>query len=100
LLAHADIDEVIRVIRSSKTQAEAKARLMGIEVPAALIERALGERGFSFFKADRGDQQVYTLTAVQSDAILKMTLGQLVNLEQEKLADEFHKLLEEIAEYQ
>ena len=28
-----------------------------------------------------------------------MTLGQLVNLEQEKLGGEHHKLLEEIAEY-
>ena len=28
-----------------------------------------------------------------------MTLGQLVNLEQEKLGDEHTKLLEEIAEY-
>ena len=45
LLAHADIDEVIRVIRSSSTQAEAKARLMGIEVPASMLERALGETG-------------------------------------------------------
>ncbi len=28
-----------------------------------------------------------------------MTLGQLVNLEQEKLSGEYHKLLEEITEY-
>ena len=100
LLAHADIDEVIRVIRSSATQAEAKARLMGIEVPAAMLERALGETGFASFQADRGTSSTYTLTAVQSDAILRMTLGQLVNLEQEKLAGEYHRLLEEIAEYQ
>ncbi len=100
LLAHADIDEVIRVIRSSATQAEAKARLMGIEVPAAMLERALGEAGFASFQADRGKSSTYTLTAVQSDAILRMTLGQLVNLEQEKLAGEFHRLLEEISEYQ
>ena len=33
LLAHANIDEVIRVIRSSSTQAEAKERLMGIQTP-------------------------------------------------------------------
>src|SRR5580704_1865921 len=100
LLAHADIDEVIRVIRSSATQAEAKARLMGIEVPASMLERALGEAGFASFQADRGKSSTYTLTAVQADAILRMTLGQLVNLEQEKLAGEYHKLLEEIAEYQ
>jgi DNA gyrase subunit A len=36
---------------------------------------------------------------VQADAILKMTLGQLVNLEQEKLVDEHSKLLEQIGEY-
>ncbi len=99
LLAHADIDEVIRVIRTSKTQAEAKARLMGIEVPAAMMERALGDAGFAQFQAERGVSATYTLTAVQSDAILKMTLGQLVNLEQEKLAAEYQKLLGEIAEY-
>jgi DNA gyrase subunit A len=100
LLAHANIDEVIRVIRSSATQPEAKARLMGIEVPAALIHRALGDSGFAVFQQDRGVSENYTLTAVQSEAILKMTLGQLVNLEQEKLAGEYHKLLEEIIEYQ
>ncbi len=36
LLAHANIDEVIRVIRGSSTQAEAKERLMQIQTPAAL----------------------------------------------------------------
>ncbi len=36
LLAHANIDEVIRVIRSSSTQIEAKERLMQIQTPAAL----------------------------------------------------------------
>ena len=41
----------------------------------------------------------YTLTPVQADAILKMTLGQLVNLEQEKLSDEHRKLLDEITEH-
>ena len=46
LLAHANIDEVIRVIRSSKTQAEAKQRLMLIECPSAMIARAMGDEGF------------------------------------------------------
>jgi len=99
LLAHADIDEVIRVIRSSATQAEAKARLMGIECPAAMMERALGDAGFQAFVAERGQREAYTLTPVQADAILRMTLGQLVNLEQEKLAEEFRDLLAEIADH-
>jgi DNA gyrase subunit A len=99
LLAHANIDEVIRTIRTSQTQAEAKARLMGIECPAALMRRALGDDGFAVFQSERGVREGYTLTAVQSDAILRMTLGQLVNLEQEKLGGEYRELLEEINEY-
>lgn len=99
LLAHADIDEVIKTIRTSRTQAEAKGRLMGIEVPAALMQRALGDAGFADFQSERGARETYTLTAVQADAILKMTLGQLVNLEQEKLGGEYRELLDEIAEY-
>jgi len=49
LLAHANIDEVIRVIRTSQTQAEAKDRLMQIRCPAAMLARALGEAGFAQF---------------------------------------------------
>ena len=99
LLAHANIDEVIRVIRSSSTQAEAKGRLMQVECPAAMLEQALGEEGFAVFQSERGTAETYTLTPVQADAILRMTLGQLVNLEQEKLADEHRKLLADIGEF-
>jgi len=99
LLAHANIDEVIRVIRASKTQAEAKGRLMQIKTPAALMQRALGDEGFAQFQEERGAADEYSLTPVQAEAILKMTLGQLVNLEQEKLSDEHAKLLVEIGEY-
>ena len=99
LLAHANIDEVIRVIRASKTQPEAKQALMEIKTPGAMLKRALGDDGFAQFQDERGVAEEYSLTPVQADAILKMTLGQLVNLEQEKLADEHAELLTEIAEY-
>jgi DNA gyrase subunit A len=96
LLAHANIDEVIRVIRSSKTQPEAKERLMQIKTPGAMLKRALGDDGYEQFQLERGVAEEYSLTPVQADAILRMTLGQLVNLEQEKLADEHRELLTEI----
>ncbi len=99
LLALADIDEVIRIIRTSSTQAEAKERLMGVEVPASMMERALGNRGFADFQRDRGVNSVYSLTSVQTDAILAMRLGQLVNLEQDKLTQEHTELLDEISGY-
>ncbi len=99
LLALADIDEIIKIIRSSQTQQEAKKLLMGFSCPAAMMKRALGDDGFRVFQQERGEAESYALTAVQADAILKMTLGQLVNLEQERLSDEHKHLLEEITEY-
>jgi len=99
LLAYANLDRVIQVIRSSGTQAEAKKRLMEIECPAAMLRKALGEEGFGVFLSERGERQMYTLSPVQADAILKMTLGQLVNLEQEKLVREHRSLLADIGEF-
>ena len=99
LLALANIDEIIRIIRASRTQVEAKVGLMGVECPAAMMERALGENGYAEFQKERGNATGYRLTAVQADAILRMTLGQLVNLEQEKLGGEHAELLTEIGEY-
>jgi DNA gyrase subunit A len=72
---------------------------MGVSSPAAMLERALGAEGFAAFQQERGVADTYTLTAVQADAILRMTLGQLVNLEQKKLADEHAELLKEVREY-
>jgi DNA gyrase subunit A len=99
LLALANIDEIIRIIRASRTVGEAKVGLMGVEAPAAMMERALGDAGFKMFQDERGVAGTYRLTAVQADAILRMTLGQLVNLEQEKLGGEHAELLAEISEY-
>ncbi|WP_425619437.1 DNA gyrase subunit A [Anatilimnocola sp. NA78] len=100
LLALANIDEIIRIIRQSRTVAEAKTGLMNVEAPASMMERALGPEGFKFFQSERGVADGYRLTAVQADAILRMTLSQLVNLEQERLGGEHAELVAEMAEYQ
>jgi DNA gyrase subunit A len=99
LLALANIDEVIQTIRTSANQEEAKRRLMLIQTPAAMLRRALGDDGYEIFQSERGTQETYSLTPVQADAILRMTLGQLVNLEQEKLGGEHQELLAKIREY-
>ncbi len=71
VIALDNIDEVIRVIRSSKTDAEAKESLM------------------SAFK----------LSEKQSEAILEMKLRRLTGLEREKIEQELAELLERIAYY-
>ncbi|MCR5414702.1 MAG: DNA gyrase subunit A [Kiritimatiellae bacterium] len=72
LLAIDNLDEVVSIIRSSKTREEAKTRL---------VER------FGF-------------TDLQVNAILEMRLYQLVGLERDKLADELAKLLAAIAGFE
>jgi len=99
LVALANIDEVIRIIRSSTSQAEAKERLVALQTPAALLERALGAEGFAVLVEEKGAAESYGLTPVQADAILRLTLGQLVNLEQEKLTGEHRDLLAKISEF-
>ena len=72
LLAIDNLDEVVSIIRSSKTRDEAKARL----------------------------QERFQFTDLQVNAILEMRLYQLVGLERDKLTDELAKLLAAIAEFE
>lgn len=99
LIAMADIDEIIRIIRTSQSQQDAKQRLMGFACPASMLARALGERGYGEFTRERGESDEYKLTSVQADAILKLALGQLANLEQKRFSDEHSQLLDEILNY-
>ena len=99
LVALANIDEVIKIVRNSSSQAEAKQGLMQIEAPASLLQRALGDEGFELLQDERGKSDTYGLSPVQADAVLRLTLGQLVNLEQEKLGGEHSELLSKIREF-
>lgn len=99
MIAQIDIDEVIKTIRQSPSRNEAKVRLQQIAVPGGLIARALGEVGFKAFQDEYGAKETYSLSPNQSEAIVSMQLGSLANLEREKLAEEFGKLLTDIMGY-
>lgn len=99
LIAQIDIDQVISTIRNSPSRAEAKERLQQIQIPAPLIARALGDRGYQFFQDEYGVRENYSLSANQTEAIVSMQLGSLANLEREKLNEEHEKLLTDIAGY-
>lgn len=102
IFAVCDIDEVIRLIRSSQTRAEALDKLMekrfriaeshpfASKIPARLMDqvrRAEPRGGVS-------------LSRVQAETICNMRLSQLVGLEIERLVDDYRQVVEQIADYE
>ncbi len=98
LLAVADIDEIIQIIRNSPDPATAKQRLM--EKPLRLSEQATLKKLLpeKFVKEKTESEQF--LTQPQAEAILAMQLQRLTGLELEKLAGEYCKLVDQIEGYE
>jgi DNA gyrase subunit A len=100
ILAIGDIDGIIETIKRSPDAATAKQRLMAR--PLSLTEdaslRALLPESFVTRFGDPASP--YHMTAVQAQAILTMQLQRLTGLEIEKLAGEYGKLVEQIADYE
>lgn len=98
ILAVADIDEIIQLIRTSPDPPTAKQRL--IEKPLRLSEsatlRALLPESF----VDRAVGADQFLSGPQADAILSMQLQRLTGLEIEKLAKDYAELVEQIEGYE
>lgn len=97
MLAIDNIDEVIAILRSSKTESEGKERLMERFKEAdlsQLLHRAMDEK----YKDIRFEHTV-GLSAEQADAIVKMRLGQLTGMEREKIEDELADLMGKIWEF-
>lgn len=105
-----DIDEVVRLIRSSKTREEAigklRARAFHIVVKSATERFAtlvpgkyLSYEG-GVFPNDPGQQRPVRLTQPQAEAIGRLQLIQLVGLELEKLVGDLKAVAEEIEGYQ
>lgn len=98
IFAVCDIDEVVRLIRSSKTREEAIEKLRqrafriapthpdAPKIPQVLMDRA-AEKGI-------------LLTQVQAEAIGRLQLIQLVGLEIDKLVGEYTTVVEEIEGYE
>jgi len=98
IYAVTDIDEVIRLIRESRTRQEAIEKLMdrGFRIPedhpqAPNIPQRL---------KDAASERPVALTRVQAEAIGRLQLIQLVGLEIEELVSNYSKLLGQIEEYE
>lgn len=101
-VALANIDEIVALIKSSKTPAMAKERLLARTWPPGIVESMLGaERGDLARPLDLGREfglqpQGYRLSEIQAQAILDLRLHRLTALEQDKIFNEYKELLEEI----
>lgn len=102
-VALANIDEVIEMIKSSKTPAQAKAALLGRPWSAGVVTAMLAHAGAAASRPENlGDgfglrDGKYHLSEVQAQAILDLRLHRLTGLEQEKIVKGFSDLLEVIA---
>ena len=102
-VALSNLDKLIEIIRGSGSRQEAKEKLMAeywkpdlaIELRGTIaVEGIEVEQDTRFGITDRG----YRMSETQADAILDMRLHRLTGLEQEKVFEEFKKVLAEIAE--
>jgi DNA gyrase subunit A len=96
-IAVANIDEVIRLIRTSKDAAEAREALMARDWPAKdmapLIVLIADPRH------TLTEEGTYRLSDEQARAILDLRLQRLTALGRDEIADELQKLAEEIKDY-
>jgi DNA gyrase subunit A len=101
-VALANIDEVIKVIKSSKSRAEARAELVQREWQPGIVTELLQRSGSDASRPDgleahygyHGD--VYHLSETQAQAILDLRLHQLTGLEQNKIVEEYKEVIERI----
>lgn len=95
VLASDYIDEVMNILRTSKTIAEAKSRMIerfkDVDM-SALLDRSEYDMTGLRLEAKAG------LSSEQADAIVQMRLGQLTGLERQKITDELYSLLQKISE--
>lgn len=96
LIAIADIENVIRICRTSPNRSEAKQRLQGMTVAASMMERALGAEAFAALERELGRTAEYQMTEQQAEAVVRLQLGQLAALESDEILKEYTQLREQI----
>jgi DNA gyrase subunit A len=89
LIALANLDDFIEIIRSSANREEARVKLLAYEFSREQVEQ--------FGIRIRGEGRLidgrYAFSETQADQILELRLYQLTGLEREKLANEYGELL-------
>ena len=92
IIALRNLDEFIRIIRSSKNREEAKVKLMAFEWTRAQIERW----SVVIRHEERLVKGRYSLSERQTNAILDLQLYRLTSLEIDKIITEYNELMDRI----
>ena len=105
-IALANIDEIIALIKTSSTPADAREGLIAKGWNPGSVLKMLDKAGPEAARPDGLDEQFglhdgkYYLSPEQAKDILELRLHRLTGMEHEKIIDEFALKLEEIADYQ
>jgi len=92
LIALSNLDEFIRIIRSSATREEAKIKLLAFDFTRAQVEKI----GILIRSEARLTSGRYSFSESQANAILELRLYQLTGLEIDKVRAEYRALIERI----
>ncbi len=104
-VALANIDEVIELIKSSPSSAEAKEKLLARTWVSSGVEEMLADAGPDACRPDELPEEFglhdghYKLTPEQAQAILELRLHRLTGLEHDKLINDYKELIRQIAGY-
>lgn len=91
VVAVANIDDVIALIRSAKSPGEAREKLMNREWPAESVVSLI-----ELVEGVAAPNNTYKLSETQAKAILDLRLHRLTGLERDKITDELNQVLTEI----
>ena len=92
LIALANLDEFIRIIRGSANRDEARVKLLAFEFTRRQVE----QMGILIRSEARLTEGRYAFSEQQVDAILELRLYQLTGLEIDKIDNEYKALIETI----
>ena len=106
-VALSNVDEIVELIKSAQTPAEAKIKLMGREWRSKLVEemlaRAAGDQSEAFRPEGLPKEfglgtSGYRLSETQAQRILEMQLQRLTGLEQDKIVAEYKEVMDKVAD--
>jgi len=105
-VALSNIDEIVKLIKESKTTQDAKIKLLKKSWKPGLIIKMLDKSDNEITKPeDLSDdlgliKNKYYLSESQAQAILEMRLSRLTALEQDKILSEYKDLIKDIKQYE